>query len=227
MTCYYVDIAANFNASIYTRFSAILFFTVIKKFDVIFLRLWLVFLFQVAWIHIDRQMILTIHRHVISRVPRFSVSHDNAKTWLLHVSSAQQEDRGYYMCQVNTNPMISQVGYLQVVVPPNILDTDSTQSTVAIRENQNISLTCKAEGFPTPKIMWRREDGQGISVDRKKKGTSKSSLKKSIITYPSRLIFIPHTTLISISIIKIYWRINYLIQLVRIALPPNLRIFIQ
>ena len=71
--------------------------------------------FQVAWIHIDRQMILTIHRHVISRVPRFSVSHDNAKTWLLHVSSVQKEDRGYYMCQVNTNPMISQVGYLQVV----------------------------------------------------------------------------------------------------------------
>lgn len=73
------------------------------------------FLQQVAWIHIDRQMILTIHRHVISRVPRFSVSHDGQKTWLLHVANAQAEDRGYYMCQVNTNPMISQVGYLQVV----------------------------------------------------------------------------------------------------------------
>jgi hypothetical protein len=70
---------------------------------------------QVAWIHIDRQMILTIHRHVIARVPRFSVSHDNQKTWLLHVTGVHQEDRGYYMCQVNTNPMISQVGYLQVV----------------------------------------------------------------------------------------------------------------
>ncbi|KAL3289621.1 hypothetical protein HHI36_023031 [Cryptolaemus montrouzieri] len=74
-----------------------------------------IYCLQVAWIHIDRQMILTIHRHVISRIARFSVSHDNAKTWLLHVSSVQQEDRGYYMCQVNTNPMISQVGYLQVV----------------------------------------------------------------------------------------------------------------
>lgn len=55
-------------------------------------------------------------------------------------------------------------------VPPNVLDAESTQSTVAIRENQNISLTCKAEGFPTPKITWRREDGQSISVDRRKKG---------------------------------------------------------
>ncbi|GBP52072.1 Zwei Ig domain protein zig-8 [Eumeta japonica] len=72
--------------------------------------------FSVAWIHIDRQMILTIHRHVITRLARFSVSHDNAMTWLLHVSQVQQEDRGYYMCQVNTNPMISQVGYLQMVL---------------------------------------------------------------------------------------------------------------
>lgn len=55
-------------------------------------------------------------------------------------------------------------------VPPNILDEDSTQSSVAVRENQNISLTCKAEGFPAPKIMWRREDGQTITVDRKKRG---------------------------------------------------------
>ncbi|XP_037874711.1 lachesin isoform X2 [Bombyx mori] len=125
--------------------------------------------YKVAWIHIDRQMILTIHRHVITRLARFSVSHDNAMTWLLHVSQVQQEDRGYYMCQVNTNPMISQVGYLQVVVPPNILDEKSTQSAVAVRENQNISLVCKADGFPTPKIMWRREDGQPISVDRRKK----------------------------------------------------------
>lgn len=75
----------------------------------------LFFYFQVAWIHIDRQMILTIHRHVISRIPRYSITYDNANTWLLHVSQAQQDDRGYYMCQVNTNPMISQVGYLQVV----------------------------------------------------------------------------------------------------------------
>ncbi|XP_024082618.1 lachesin-like isoform X1 [Cimex lectularius] len=125
--------------------------------------------YKVAWIHIDRQMILTIHRHVIAKVSRFSVSHDNHKTWLLNVNQVQQEDRGYYMCQVNTNPMISQVGYLQVVVPPNILDDQSTPSSVAVRENQNVSLTCKADGLPIPKLSWRREDGQPITIDRKTK----------------------------------------------------------
>ncbi|XP_053955130.1 lachesin [Anastrepha ludens] len=125
--------------------------------------------YKVAWIHIDRQMILTIHRHVISRIPRYSITYDNSNTWLLHVNQAHQDDRGYYMCQVNTNPMISQVGYLQVVVPPNILDIESTPSSVAVRENQNINMTCRADGFPTPKIIWRREDGEEIAVEKKKK----------------------------------------------------------
>ncbi|RLU25858.1 hypothetical protein DMN91_002019 [Ooceraea biroi] len=115
-------------------------------------------------------MLLTVHKHVVVKVPRFSVSHDNQKTWLLHISSVQQDDRGYYMCQVNTNPMISQVGFLQVVVPPNILDSLSTESTVAVREHQNITLTCKADGYPPPKLMWKREDGQMISVSKAKKG---------------------------------------------------------
>ncbi|EGI59182.1 Lachesin [Acromyrmex echinatior] len=121
---------------------------------------------KVAWIHVGRQMLLTIHKHVVVKVPRFSVSHDNQKTWLLHINSVQQDDRGYYMCQVNTNPMISQVGFLQVVVPPNILDSLSTESTVAVREHQNITLTCKADGYPPPKLMWKREDGQVISLNK-------------------------------------------------------------
>ncbi|XP_043676394.1 lachesin isoform X1 [Vespula pensylvanica] len=125
--------------------------------------------YKVAWVHVGRQMLLTIHKHVVVKIPRFSVSHDNQKTWLLHINGVQQDDRGYYMCQVNTNPMMSQVGFLQVVVPPNILDSLSTESTVAVRENQNITLTCKADGYPTPKLMWKREDGQGISINRHKK----------------------------------------------------------
>jgi neurotrimin len=50
------------------------------------------------------------------------------------------------------------------------LDIESTPSSVAVRENQNINMTCRADGFPTPKIIWRREDGQSITVERKKKG---------------------------------------------------------
>ena len=43
---------------------------------------------------------------------------------------------------------------------------------MAVRENQSINMTCRADGFPTPKIIWRREDGQSITVERKKKGSN-------------------------------------------------------
>lgn len=58
-------------------------------------------------------------------------------------------------------------------VPPNILDIESTPSSVAVRENQNINMTCRADGFPAPKIIWRREDGEEIAVEKKKKGNLK------------------------------------------------------
>ncbi|XP_043505010.1 lachesin-like isoform X2 [Polistes fuscatus] len=125
--------------------------------------------YKVAWLHVGRQMLLTVHKHMVVKIPRFTVSHENQNTWLLHISGVQQDDRGYYMCQVNTNPMMSQVGFLQVVVPPNILDSLSTESTVAVRENQNITLTCKADGYPMPKLMWKREDGLAITISRLKK----------------------------------------------------------
>lgn len=56
------------------------------------------------------------------------------------------------------------------------MDEHSTASSVAVRENQNISLTCRAKGFPAPKIMWRREDGQSMIIDRRKKGKNTTEL---------------------------------------------------
>lgn len=70
---------------------------------------------QVAFIHLDRQMILTIHNHVITRIPRFEMAHDKHHTWNLMVRNVQKEDKGHYMCQINTDPMLSNVGYLNVV----------------------------------------------------------------------------------------------------------------
>ena len=48
-------------------------------------------------------------------IPRFSVRRTDERTWALHIRSVEPEDTGYYVCQVNMEPMINQVGYLQVV----------------------------------------------------------------------------------------------------------------
>lgn len=52
---------------------------------------------QVAWMHFEQSAILTVHNHVITRNPRISVTHDKHdkhKTWYLHITNVQEEDKG-------------------------------------------------------------------------------------------------------------------------------------
>jgi hypothetical protein len=70
---------------------------------------------QVAWLRVDTQTILTIATHVITKNHRIGVSHSDHRTWYLQIRDVRESDRGWYMCQINTDPMKSQVGYLEVV----------------------------------------------------------------------------------------------------------------
>lgn len=70
---------------------------------------------QVAWVRVDTQTILSIHHNVVTQNPRISLSYNDHRSWYLHIKNVQDIDRGWYMCQVNTDPMRSRQGYLQVV----------------------------------------------------------------------------------------------------------------
>ncbi|XP_066902921.1 lachesin isoform X2 [Halyomorpha halys] len=119
--------------------------------------------YKVAWLRVDTQTILTIHSHVITKNHRIGVSHSDHRTWYLHIKEIRETDRGWYMCQINTDPMKSQVGFLDVVVPPDILDNE-TSTDMVVRENSNVAFKCAARGSPPPAITWRREGGQKIQT---------------------------------------------------------------
>ncbi|XP_065356503.1 lachesin [Calliphora vicina] len=124
--------------------------------------------YKVAWMHFEQSAILTVHNHVITRNPRISVTHDKHdrhRTWYLHINNVQEEDKGRYMCQINTVTAKTQFGYLNVVVPPNIDDSLSS-SDVIVREGSNISLRCRASGSPKPVIKWKRDDNSRITISR-------------------------------------------------------------
>lgn len=73
---------------------------------------------QVAWMHFEQSAILTVHNHVITRNPRISVTHDKHdkyRTWYLHIKNVHEEDKGRYMCQINTVVAKTQFGYVHVV----------------------------------------------------------------------------------------------------------------
>ncbi|CAG5075787.1 Similar to LAC: Lachesin (Schistocerca americana) [Cotesia congregata] len=120
-------------------------------------------LLQVAWLRVDTQTILTIASHVITKNHRIVVTHSGHRTWSLHIRETRETDRGWYMCQVNTDPMSSNTGFLEVVVPPDILDYP-TSTDMVVREGSNVTLRCAATGTPEPTVTWRREAGGMITL---------------------------------------------------------------
>ncbi|CAD6234465.1 GSCOCG00001939001-RA-CDS [Cotesia congregata] len=138
--------------------------------------------YKVAWLQVNTQTILTIAIHVITKNHRIAVTHSDHRIWYLHIRDVRESDQGDYMCQINTDPMISQVGQLKVVgmsirssihllvyfasmfiLPPDILDYP-TSTDMVVREGSNVTLRCAASGSPQPNITWKRESGEAIAL---------------------------------------------------------------
>jgi hypothetical protein len=51
----------------------------------------------------------------------------------------------------------------RISVPPVIIES-MTSNDMVVREGTNVTLSCKAKGFPEPYVMWRREDGDEMSI---------------------------------------------------------------
>ncbi|KAJ8680149.1 hypothetical protein QAD02_015936 [Eretmocerus hayati] len=140
---------------------------------------------EVAWIKADTKAILAIHEHVITNNARLSVTHNDANTWTLNVKDAKPEDRGTYMCQVNTDPMKSQSAYLEVVIPPDIIYED-TSGDIMVPEGGSAKLVCKARGYPKPDINWKREDGSDIVTRTNTGGKAKVlTAQGEVLSFPN------------------------------------------
>ncbi|XP_013135008.1 PREDICTED: lachesin-like [Papilio polytes] len=119
--------------------------------------------YRVGWVKADTKAIQAIHVHVITNNHRVSVSHNGQTVWNLHIRNVQEEDRGQYMCQINTDPMKSQMGYLDVVIPPDFI-SEETSGDVMVHEGGTVRVSCRARGQPEPRVMWRREDGSDLVI---------------------------------------------------------------
>ncbi|XP_037883736.1 igLON family member 5 [Glossina fuscipes] len=122
--------------------------------------------FKIAWLRVDTQTILTIHNQVITKNQRITLTHTEHRIWQLRIRDVKESDHGWYMCQINTDPMKSQVGYLNVVVPADIVDYETSHDMIVERQ-QNVTLVCTAKGSPEPLITWRREKDQPLYTTAK------------------------------------------------------------
>ena len=56
-----------------------------------------------------------------------------------------------------------------VSVPPRIVDSLSSSDMVQT-EGSNVTLECVASGSPQPAVVWRREDGREIEINKNTTG---------------------------------------------------------
>jgi hypothetical protein len=68
------------------------------------------------------------------------------------------------------------MGYLDVVVPPDIINED-TSGDVMVPEGGTVKLTCRANGYPVPHVLWRREDNVDIVIKEPSGVKTKGELK--------------------------------------------------
>ena len=79
---------------------------------------------------------------------------------------------------------------LSSLVPPVIVDAGSSASHITVREGLSLTLTCRGDGVPSPKVTWRREDGRPIFMGDKKKESKKEEFHSLIINCICQLFFI-------------------------------------
>lgn len=57
-------------------------------------------------------------------------------------------------------------------MPPDIVYGGDTSADLAVSEGDNATLSCRATGRPTPRVSWRREDGEPILIRASSAGGS-------------------------------------------------------
>lgn len=119
--------------------------------------------YTVVWIKTGRSksdyVFLSTGSSLVIKDSRFALRYDGASsTYTLQIKDIQETDAGIYQCEVvlSVNNKITAEVELSVRRPPIISD-NSTQSIVA-SEGQSVQMECYASGYPTPTIIWRREN---------------------------------------------------------------------
>uniref|UniRef100_A0A182VQR1 Ig-like domain-containing protein n=1 Tax=Anopheles minimus TaxID=112268 RepID=A0A182VQR1_9DIPT len=55
--------------------------------------------------------------------------------------------------------MLSDVELNIIKLPPDIINEESS-ADIAVQEGEDATIVCKAVGHPTPRVTWKREDGE-------------------------------------------------------------------
>ena len=67
-----------------------------------------------AWIKVETQSILSMDQRVITHDSRISMIEREGDWFQLKIKDLTPSDQGWYLCQINTDPMVSERAFLEV-----------------------------------------------------------------------------------------------------------------
>jgi len=106
-------------------------------------------------------------RTVIRKDPRMSLVDTS-----LEILEVRPDDAGTYFCNVETyGEPLDQAHTLDVLVPPSVQAQPSNGKFV-VRSGSTITLECRAQGNPMPKVAWTRQNSMMPSGEKSRVGSS-------------------------------------------------------
>ena len=101
------------------------------------------------------------------------------------------------------------------LVPPSVIDEDSSPSQLSVRENVKVSLICRGRGVPVPRVNWKREDGRPLIYTKTGNHQTESNTSSGVAKRGGLHTTLPieKTAFSSIFIFKKSYRYNYLADL--------------
>lgn len=119
--------------------------------------------YSVNWLRTGKSnkdnIFLSTGTSLVVKESRFALLYDGASaTYTVLIKDLQEGDAGTYQCEVvlSVNNKITGETSLSVRRPPII--TDNSTQAIVTRDGESVQMECYATGFPTPKIVWRREN---------------------------------------------------------------------
>ncbi|KAK8736997.1 hypothetical protein OTU49_004757 [Cherax quadricarinatus] len=112
---------------------------------------------KVSWIRRRDLHVLTSGVHTFASDQRFLALHaDRSENWTLHIRFSQVRDSGEYQCQVNTDPRISMMFYLNVQEAATMMDGSDQRY---VRAGSTIQLSCSTSiaSQPPGLLYWYRD----------------------------------------------------------------------
>ena len=90
------------------------------------------------------------------------IRNNNREQFQLIIRSLTETDSGDYTCQIylpnqNYKKWPQKIGHLTVQIAPTI--KANSAASITVEEGENITLTCEANGIPSPNVTWKRGDG--------------------------------------------------------------------